>query len=40
MLGASIRHEVEAREDSALLLTIAWPSTEKLQAMQHRGYGT
>ena len=40
MLGASIKHEVEAREPSAFLLTIAWPSSEKLQAMQHRGYGT
>lgn len=40
MLGASIKHEVEAREPSAFLLTIAWPSTEKLQSMEHRGYGT
>lgn len=40
MLGASIKHEVEAREASAFLLTIAWPSAEKLQSMQHRGYGT
>jgi quercetin dioxygenase-like cupin family protein len=39
-LGASIKHEVEAREDSAILLTIAWPSSEKLQGMKHRGYGT
>jgi quercetin dioxygenase-like cupin family protein len=39
-LGASIQHEVEAREDSAILLTIAWPSSEKLQGMKHRGYGT
>jgi quercetin dioxygenase-like cupin family protein len=40
MLGASIKHEVEAREASAFLLTIAWPDTEKLQAMPHRGYGS
>jgi quercetin dioxygenase-like cupin family protein len=39
-LGASIKHELEAREESAILLTIAWPSGEKLQAMKHRGYGT
>lgn len=39
-LAASIKHEVEAREDSAILLTIAWPSNEKLQGMTHRGYGT
>jgi quercetin dioxygenase-like cupin family protein len=39
-LGASIRHEVEALEDSAFLLTISWPSDEELAAMKHRGYGT
>jgi quercetin dioxygenase-like cupin family protein len=39
-LGASIQHELEAREESAILLTIAWPTGEKLQAMKHRGYGT
>lgn len=39
-LGASIKHEVEALEDSAFLLTISWPDGGKLQAMQHRGYGT
>ncbi len=38
-LGASIRHEVEALEESAFLLTIAWPNGDKLQALQHRGYG-
>jgi quercetin dioxygenase-like cupin family protein len=39
-LGASIKHQVEADEASAFLLTIAWPSGEKLQGMKHRGYGT
>ncbi len=39
-LGASIKHQVEALEESAFLLTIAWPNAEKLQGMQHRGYGT
>jgi quercetin dioxygenase-like cupin family protein len=39
-LGPSIKHKVEALEESAFLLTIAWPSDEKLQAMKHRGYGT
>ncbi len=39
-LGASIKHEVEALEDSAFLLTIAWPNAAKLQTIQHRGYGT
>jgi quercetin dioxygenase-like cupin family protein len=39
-LGASIKHEVEALEEAAFLLTIAWPNAEKLQEMKHRGYGT
>lgn len=39
-LAASIRHDVEAVEDSAFLLTISWPSDEELAAMKHRGYGT
>ena len=38
-LGASIKHNVEAREDSAFLLTIAWPKSEDLESMPHRGYG-
>lgn len=40
MLGASIKHEVEALKESAFLLTIAWPDAEKLEALKHRGYGT
>ncbi len=39
-LAASIKHGVEALEDSAFLLTISWPSNETLLAMKHRGYGT
>lgn len=39
-LGASIKHEVEALEESAFLLTIAWPDAQKLATMKHRGYGT
>ena len=39
-LGSSIKHKVEALEESAFLLTIAWPSDEKLETMKHRGYGT
>lgn len=39
-LAASIRHDIEAIEDSAFLLTISWPSDEELAAMKHRGYGT
>ncbi|HEV2576506.1 MAG TPA: cupin domain-containing protein [Acidobacteriaceae bacterium] len=39
-LGASIRHDVEALEDSAFLLTISWPNAEELAAMKHRGYGS
>lgn len=40
MLGASIKHDVEALEESAFLLTIAWPDAQKLEALKHRGYGT
>jgi quercetin dioxygenase-like cupin family protein len=40
MLGASIKHDVEAQEDSAFLLTIGWPRSEELEAMPHRGYGS
>jgi quercetin dioxygenase-like cupin family protein len=39
-LAASIRHDVEAIDDSAFLLTISWPSAEELAAMKHRGYGS
>ena len=39
-LAASIRHDVEAVDDSAFLLTISWPSAEELAAMKHRGYGS
>ena len=39
-LAASIRHNVEALDDSAFLLTISWPSAEELAAMKHRGYGS
>ena len=39
-LDRSIKHAVEAREDSAFLLTIAWPSNEELIGLKHRGYGS
>ena len=39
-LDRSIKHDVEAREDSAFLLTIAWPSNEELIGLKHRGYGS
>jgi quercetin dioxygenase-like cupin family protein len=39
-LAASIRHDVEARNDSVFLLTISWPSNKELAAMKHRGYGS
>jgi quercetin dioxygenase-like cupin family protein len=39
-LGPSISHQVEAIEEAAFLLTIAWPDKDKLRTMQHRGYGT
>jgi quercetin dioxygenase-like cupin family protein len=39
-LAPGIKHDVEAREDSAVLLTISWPTAEKLQSLSHRGYGS
>ena len=39
-LGASIKHSVEAMEESGFLLTISWPSDRQLHDMPHRGYGT
>ena len=39
-LAAGIKHDVEAREDAAFLLTISWPSSEKLESIPHRGYGS
>ena len=39
-LAPGIKHDLEALEDSALLLTISWPSSEKLQSLPHRGYGS
>lgn len=39
-LGASIKHDVESVDESAFLLTIAWPSDQELLAMKHRGYGS
>lgn len=39
-LQASIRHSVDALEPCAFLLTIAWPTSEKLQSLEHRGYGS
>jgi quercetin dioxygenase-like cupin family protein len=39
-LRPSIKHSVEALEPSVFLLTIAWPTSEKLESLDHRGYGS
>jgi len=39
-LDRSIKHDVEANEDSVFLLTVAWPSEQELSGMKHRGYGS
>jgi quercetin dioxygenase-like cupin family protein len=36
---AGLKHDVEAREESAFLLTIAWPAATALDAHRHEGYG-
>lgn len=40
MLDASINHDVESQEGAAFLLTMGWPSSEKLESLPHRGYGS
>ncbi len=37
---AGLKHDVEARDDAAFLLTISWPSGAKLAAHRHEGYGS
>lgn len=39
-LAPSIKHDVEALEDAAFLLTISWPTSDKLRSLEHRGYGS
>lgn len=39
-LAPRIRHAVEARDDSAFLVTISWPTGQTLESLPHRGYGS
>lgn len=39
-LRPSVRHSVDALEPSVFLLTISWPTSEKLESLEHRGYGS
>ena len=39
-MDRSIMHDIGALEDTVLLLTIAWPSSQDLAGMKHRGYGS
>lgn len=39
-LAAGIKHDLEALDDSAFLLTISWPASAELQSLPHRGYGS
>ena len=39
-MAPSMRHEVEALDACAFLLTLSWPESEKLREMPHRGYGS
>ncbi|MBA3916196.1 MAG: AraC family ligand binding domain-containing protein [Acidobacteriales bacterium] len=39
-LAPRTKHDIEARDDSAFLVTISWPTTETLQSLPHRGYGS
>jgi quercetin dioxygenase-like cupin family protein len=40
LLAPGIKHDLKALEDSALLLTISWSSSDKLQSLPHQGYGS
>jgi len=39
-LAPGIKHDVEARDGSAFLVTISWPASATLQSLHHRGYGS
>lgn len=39
-LAPRIKHDIEAREDSAFLVTLSWPTSEMLQSLPHRDYGS
>ena len=39
-LQPSVRHNVQAMEPSAFLLTISWPDNEKLRSKPQGGYGS
>lgn len=37
-LAPGIKHDIEASEASALLVTISWPASDILRSLPHRGY--
>ena len=39
-LAPGIQHDIEARDDSAFLVTISWPTSDSLESLSHRGYGS
>jgi len=39
-LASGVKHDIEARDESVFLVTIAWPTGEKLESLAHRGYGS
>ena len=39
-LAPGIQHDIEARDDSAFLVTISWPTSDSLKSLSHRGYGS
>ncbi len=36
-LAPGIQHDIEARDDSAFLVTISWPTNDSLESLSHRG---
>jgi len=39
-LAPGIQHDIESRDDSAFLVTISWPTSDSLETLSHRGYGS
>jgi quercetin dioxygenase-like cupin family protein len=39
-LEPQVRHDIEARDASAFLVTISWPTSNTLRSLSHRGYGS
>ena len=39
-IAFGVKQDIEARDDSVFLVPIAWPTSDTLQTIPHRGYGS